>query len=96
MRRSDQPILDVACDQVNLTVTGDTATVRAWERAFGEVRQRAKDESVTWLLKPEVSAGSKKVTLTVKPGPEENKKVFLSMYPANYTVTIHNAASLVE
>ena len=82
-------------DRVNLTVTGDTATVRAWERAFGEVRQRAKDENVTWLLKPEVLDGNKSVRLTVKPE-EDGKVVFLSMYPANYTVTIHNAASLVE
>ena len=95
MRRSDQPILDVACDQVNLTVTGDTATVRAWERAFGEVRQRAKYENVTSLPTPAVLDENKKVTLTVKPE-AGGEVVFLSMYPANYTVTIHNAASLVE
>ncbi|WP_292392774.1 DUF7289 family protein [Methanoculleus sp. UBA303] len=95
MRLNDSSSLDGAYEKVNLTVTGDTATVRAWERAFGEVRQRAKDENVIWLLKPEVSPGSKKVTFTVKPE-ADNKKVFLSVYPANYTVTIHNAASLVE
>jgi len=95
MRWGNSSSVDGAYEKVNLTVTGDTATVRAWERAFGEVRQRAKDENVTWLLKPEVSPGSKKVTFTVKPE-ADNKKVFLSVYPADYTVTIHNAASLVE
>ena len=95
MRRSDLSSLDGPYNWVNLTVAGDAATVMAWERAFGEVRQRAMDENVTWLLKPEVSPGSKKVTLTIEPE-EDNKVVFLSVYPANYTVTIHNAASLVE
>jgi len=95
MRWGNSSSVDGAYEKVNLTVTGDTATVRAWERAFGEVRQRAKDENVTWLLKPEVLDGNKSVRLTVKPE-EDGKVVFLSMYPANYTVTIHNAASLVE
>jgi len=41
-----------------------------------------------------LSLENKKVTLTVQP--ETGKKVFLTVYPANYTVTIHSAASLVE
>ena len=94
MRWGNSSSVDGAYEKVNLTVTGDTATVRAWERAFGEVRQRAKDENVTWLPTPELFDGNKSVRLTIKP--EEDKKVFLTVYRANYTVTIHNAASLVE
>jgi len=66
----------------------------AWERAFGEVRQRAKDENVTSLPTPELFDGNKSVRLTIQPGTD--KKVLLTVHPANYTVTIHNAASLVE
>ena len=95
MRWSAPSSLDGDYEQVNLTIeTDDPVTARAWERAFGEVRQRAMDENVTSLPKPEVSPGNKKVTLSVQP--ETGKKVFLSMYPANYTVTIHNAASLMK
>ena len=92
MRKSDPPILDEAYTQVNLTVSGDIATIRDWERAFDEVRLRAKDENVTWLSKPVPESG--KVTLTIQP--EKGKQVFLSVYPANFTVTINSAASLVE
>jgi len=95
MRWGNSSSVDGAYDRVNLTIeAGDSVTAGAWKRAFDEVRQRAKDENVTSLPTPELFDGNKSVRLTIKP--EEDKKVFLSMYPANYTVTIHNAASLVE
>lgn len=98
MRWSETSAIDGAHDRVVLTIEGDDQTARAWERAFLEVRQRARDENVTSLPKPELSPGStpgsKKVTLTVQP--ETGKKVLLTVHPANYTVTIYNAASLTE
>ncbi|CVK31990.1 conserved protein of unknown function [Methanoculleus bourgensis] len=85
-----------AYDRVNLTIEADNPmTARAWERAFGEVRQRAMDENVTWLPKPELLDGNK-ARLTIRPEAAGDRKVILTVYQANYTVTIHNAASLVE
>ncbi|MFY1644719.1 DUF7289 family protein, partial [Methanoculleus bourgensis] len=85
-----------AYDRVNLTIEADDpVTARAWERAFGEVRQRAMDENVTWLPKPELLDGNK-ARLTIRPEAAGDRKVILTVYQANYTVTIHNAASLVE
>jgi len=100
MRKSDPPILDVRYTQVNLIIeAGDDVTARAWKRAFDEVRQRAIVEDVTSLLVPEL-LDDNKVRLTINPvadgEPAEDKYVFLTVYPANYTVTIHSAASLVE
>ena len=100
MRWSDPSSLDGAYDRVNLIAEADDpATARAWERAFQEVRQRAKDENVTWLLVPEL-LGDNKVRLTINPvadgEPTDNKYVFLTVYPSNFTVTINSAASLVE
>ena len=84
-----------AYDWVNLTIEADNAvTARAWERAFGEVRQRAiKEEGVdpSWLS---ARLNGNTAWLTIEP--KDDRKVFLSVYPANYTVTIHNVASLVE
>jgi len=95
MRWSDSSSLDGDYDQVNLTIEADNEMAAgAWERAFGEVRQRAKDENVTSLPTPELFDGNKSVRLTIQPGTD--KKVLLTVHPANYTVTIHNAASLVE
>ena len=95
MRWGNSSSVDGAYDRVNLTIEADNEMAAgAWERAFGEVRQRAKDENVTSLPTPELFDGNKSVRLTIKP--EEDKKVFLTVYRANYTVTIHNAASLVE
>ncbi|MDD3372443.1 MAG: hypothetical protein PHE39_02085 [Methanoculleus bourgensis] len=96
MRWSNTSSVDGVYDRVNLTIeANDTATAGAWKRAFDEVRQRAKDENVTSLPTPKLFDGNKSVRLTIKPEADD-KKVFLSVYPANYTVTIHNAASLVE
>jgi len=100
MRKSDPPILDVRYTQVNLIIeAGDDVTARAWKRAFDEVWQRAIVEDVTSLLVPEL-LDDNKVRLTINPvadgEPAEDKYVFLTVYPANYTVTIHSAASLVE
>lgn len=93
MRWSDPPSsLSGTYDRVNLTVdAGDPATARAWKRAFDEVRQRAIEESVepSWLS---TGQSGNTATLTVQP----EKKVFLTVYPANYTVSIYNAASLME
>jgi hypothetical protein len=84
-----------AYDWVNLTIEADNPmTARAWERAFGEVRQRAiKEEGVdpSWLS---ARLNGNTAWLTIEP--KDDRKVFLSMYPANYTVTIHNAASLMK
>ncbi|BBL68871.1 DUF7289 family protein [Methanoculleus chikugoensis] len=92
MRWSDPSSLSGTYDRVNLTVdAGDPATARAWKRAFDEVRQRAIEESVepSWLS---TGQSGNTATLTVQP----EKKVFLTVYPANYTVSIYNAASLME
>ncbi len=95
MRWSEPSSLDGEYDQVNLVIeAGDPVTAGAWERAFGEVRQRAIEENVTSSSLNVSRLSENKTRLTVQPG--ENKKVFLSVYPANYTVTIYNAASLVE
>ncbi|HOI14379.1 MAG TPA: hypothetical protein PLG75_10995, partial [Methanoculleus sp.] len=95
MRWGNSSSVDGAYDRVNLTIEADNEMAAgAWERAFGEVRQRAKDENVTSLPTPELFDGNKSVRLTIQPGTD--KKVLLTVHPANYTVTIHNAASLVE
>lgn len=95
MRWSGPSSLDGTYDRVNLTVeAGDLATARAWERAFVEVRQRARTEGVDSTLLPIERSGTT-VTLSVQPEADD-KRVFLTVYPADYTVTIHNAASLVE
>ena len=97
MRRSgspDSPPVETY-DCVNLTIeaSGDQVMAAAWKRAFDEVKARAIEENIdpSWV-KTEKSGNT--ATLTVQPMGE--KKVFLSIYPANYTVTIHNAASLLE
>jgi len=95
MRWSDPSSLDGTYDRVSLTIVAeDPVTARAWERAFREVRQRAMDENVTWLPTPELLDGNK-ARLTIRPEAGD-KKVILTVYPANYTVTVHNAASLME
>ncbi len=97
MRRSDSPDSPPVetYDCVNLTIeaSGDQVMAAAWKRAFDEVKARAIEENIdpSWV-KTEKSGNT--ATLTVQPMGE--KKVFLSIYPANYTVTIHNAASLLE
>jgi hypothetical protein len=97
MRWSDSPDSPPVetYDWVNLTIeaSGDPVMAAAWKRAFDEVRQRAIEESIdpSWVT---TEKSGNTATLTVKP--EGGKKVFLSIYPANYTVTIHNAASLLE
>jgi hypothetical protein len=84
-----------AYDRVNLTIEADNEMAAgAWKRAFGEVRQRAiKEEGVdpSWLS---ARLNGNTAWLTIQP--EGGRKVFLTVYRANYTVTIHNAASLVE
>lgn len=100
MRKSDPAILDSPYTQVNLTIeAGDAKAAEAWKRAFGEVQQRAKDENVTSLLVSKLPDDNK-VRLTINPVEDgestDNKYIFLTVYPSNYTVTIHNAASLVE
>ena len=95
MRRSGSPPVETYYEWVNLTIEADNpATAAAWKRAFDEVRQRAIEESINPLWVTTEKSGNT-ATLTVQPK-EEGKKVFLSIYPANYTVTIHNAASLLE
>lgn len=92
VRWSDPSSLSGTYDRVNLTVEADDpATARAWKRAFDEVRQRAIEESVepSWLS---TGQSGNTARLTVQP----EKKVFLTVYPANYTVSIYNAASLME
>jgi len=95
MRRSDSPPVETYYDWVNLTIeaSGDPVMAAAWKRAFDEVKARAIEENIdpSWV-KTEKSGNT--ATLTVQP--EGGKKVFLKVYPANYTVTIHNAASLLE
>ncbi|MCK9277309.1 MAG: hypothetical protein M0P22_04390, partial [Methanoculleus sp.] len=83
MRWGNSSSVDGAYDRVNLTIEADNEMAAgAWERAFGEVRQRAKDENVTSLPTPELFDGNKSVRLTIKP--EEDKKVLLTVHPANY------------
>ena len=94
MRWSDPSSLDGTYGRVVLTVEADDpTTARAWKRAFDEVRQRANEESVepSWLT---TGQSGNTATLTVQP--ETDKKVLLTVHPANYTVTIYNAASLTE
>jgi len=94
MRRSGSPPVETYYEWVNLTIEADNpATAAAWNRAFGEVRQRAIEENISssWVT---TEKSGNTATLTVQP--EGGKKVFLKVYPANYTVTIHNAASLLE
>jgi len=94
MRESGSPILDEACTQVNLTIEADNqATAGAWRRSFVEVQQRAIEEGVntsSWLID--------RVENTTRLGVQQPEAgtVTLRVYPANYTVTIHNAASLTE
>jgi hypothetical protein len=93
MRWSD-PSFNDAYDRVDLKVTTEDPTMaRAWERAFREVQKRAKDEGVSPSeCLPGLSGNE--ATLTIQP--PEGKKVILSLYPADYTVTVRNAASLME
>ncbi|WP_342771720.1 DUF7289 family protein [Methanoculleus sp. UBA300] len=96
MRSSGSSSLNGAYDRVNLTIeAGDLTTARAWERGFGEVRQRAIEEGVdtsSWSIERDGNT----TRLIVRPPADESETVTLKVYPANYTVTIHNAASLVE
>lgn len=94
MRLNLESSLGGEYDKVSLAIEVDDGPVsaRAWKRAFDEVRPRA--EGVTTLLASEYSEGGERAILTVEPG--GGKKVILAVYPANYTVTIHGAASLVE
>lgn len=93
MRWSD-PSFNDAYDRVDLKVTTEDPTMaRAWERAFREVQKRAKDEGVSPSeCLPGLSGNE--ATLTIQS--PEGKKVILSLYPADYTVTVRNAASLIE
>jgi len=96
MRWSEPSSLSGTYDRVNLTVEADDpATARAWKRAFDEVRQRAIEESVepSWIS---TGQSGNTATLTVRPVLRPEKKVFLTVYPANYTVSVYNAASLME
>lgn len=80
-------------EKVILIVEGDDRTVGAWKKVFDEVRERAVVEGVDplWLS---VDPDGNTVTFTIQPG--SDKKVHLTMRQANYTVTIYNAASLME
>jgi hypothetical protein len=80
-------------ERVILIVEGDDRTVGAWKKVFDEVRERAVVEGVerSWLS---VDPGENTVTFTIRP--DSDKKVYLTMRQANYTVTIYNAASLME
>ncbi len=94
MRWSDPSSLDGEYDQVNLVLeAGDPVTAGAWERSFGEVRQRAQNEGVDPLLLPIERSGN---TVTLRVQPPTDKKVILNVYPASYTATVRNAASLME
>jgi len=94
MRWSEPFPLNGEYDEVNLFVeAGDLVTAGAWERAFGEVRQRAQNEGVD-PSRLSIERSGNTVTLNIQP--QIGKKVILNVYPASYTVTIHNAASLVE
>jgi hypothetical protein len=94
MRWSSPSSLDGEYDQASLTIeAGDPVTAGAWERAFGEVRQRAQSEGVNPLWLPIERVGN---TVTLSIQPPTDKKVVLSVYPASYTATVRNAASLME
>jgi hypothetical protein len=84
MRLNPESSLGGEYDKVSLAIEVDDGpvSVRAWKRAFDEVGPF------------EYSEDGERVILTVEP--EGGKKVILAVYPANYTVTIHGAASLVE
>ena len=84
MRLNLESSLGGEYDKVSLAIEVDDGpvSVRAWKRAFDEVGPF------------EYSEDGERVILTVEP--EGGKKVILAVYPANYTVTIHGAASLVE
>ena len=93
MRRSGQStIFEDGYTMVNLTIdaSDDPVMAAAWKRAFDEVKARAWMEGVG-----NISTGldDSQAWLVIE---APNEKVFLSIYPANYTVTIHNAASLLE
>ena len=94
MRRSGSPtIFEDGYTMVNLTIdaSDDPVMAAAWKRAFDEVKARAWMEGVG-----SISTGldDSQAWLVIEVPP--NEKVFLNVYPANYTVTIHNAASLLE
>jgi hypothetical protein len=93
MRRSGQSTISGQYNVVNLTLDGsdDQVMAAAWKRAFDEVKARAWMEGVD-----NISTGldDSQAWLVIEVPP--NKKVILNVYPANYTVTIHNAASLLE
>ena len=84
MRLNLESSLGGEYDKVSLAIEVDDGpvSVRAWKRAFDEVGPF------------EYSEDGERAILTVEPG--GGKKVILAVYPANYTVTIHGAASLVE
>lgn len=84
MRLNPESSLGGEYDKVSLAIEVDDGpvSVRAWKRAFDEVGPF------------EYSEDGERAILTVEP--EGGKKVILAVYPANYTVTIHGAASLVE
>ena len=95
MRPGSPSFFHRACDHVVLTVEGDDpATIGAWKRAFDEIRGRTKEDYGILLSKPVLSADNKTVTFIVDPG--SGNTVFLTVYRARYTVTIHNTASLTE
>jgi len=94
MRWGNQSTLDGVYENVTLTIEADDpVTAGAWQRAFSEVGQRARDEDVN-ISEWKIGRYENTSWLYVKP--QGSKYVILSMYPANYTVTIHNAASLAE
>jgi len=92
MCRSGQSTLSGQYNVVNLTLDGsdDQVMAAAWKRAFDEVKARAWMEGVD-----NISTGldDSQAWLVIEVPPN---KVILNVYPANYTVTIHNAASLLE
>ena len=95
MRFSHEPDFNGPYDYVNLSVTDDDpVTIRAWKRAFEEVRERAVGEGASSLTVPEPTENKAWLNVS-RPLNGEDKKVFLTVYPANYTVTLHGAASLV-
>ena len=94
MHQDPVPPFSSTSSQVVLTVEGDEMTARAWERAFDEVRGKAKRDYSIQLPAPILSADNKRVTFTV---PQKNDDmVVLTVKQAKYRVTIYNAASLAE
>lgn len=93
MCRSGQSTLSGQYNVVNLTLDGsdDQVMAAAWKRAFDEVKARAWMEGVD-----NISTGLDDSQAWLVIEVPSNEKVFLNVYPANYTVTIHNAASLLE